>query len=129
MPNRFDIFIIERNIGILQIYPIPHTLGQVIPQIFILHHLAAAGLIILLYRNLFADIFLRNPQRLFHPEFHRQPVRIPAALSPDILSLQRLIATKHILNRSCHHMMNPRRTIGRRRSFIKNKSIIALTQL
>ena len=55
-PKRFDVIIFISDVGILKINPIAHFLGQVVPNIGVLHHLSAAGSIVIVNTYCFANI-------------------------------------------------------------------------
>ena len=61
VPQCFDISVIVCDIRVFHIHPVAHLLRQVLPLLRELHHVAAAGCVILGYRDLFADIFLGYP--------------------------------------------------------------------
>ena len=56
VPQRFDIFVVVGDVGVLQIHPIAHLLGQIGPLLGVFHHLAAAGGIVFIDDNLLSDI-------------------------------------------------------------------------
>ena len=56
VPKRLDILVVIRDIGVLQIDPVAHLLGEVGPLGGVFHHLAAAGGIVLIDGDLLADV-------------------------------------------------------------------------
>ena len=119
-PQRLDILVLKGDIGVFQIHPIAHLLGQFIPKVFVLQYLGAAGLVILVHTNLLADILLGNAQLFLHAQFHRQSVGVPACLAVHIVTLLCLVAAEHVLNGACHHMVDARLAVGRRRTVVEH---------
>src|SRR5688500_1575810 len=77
-PEAFNVFVGKGDIGIFQVYPVPHLCGQVVPQVLVTHYCFAAFLVVFRNRDLFPDVFLSDSQFFFHPQFYWESVCIPA---------------------------------------------------
>ena len=120
-PQRFDIAIFVGDIRVVEVNPVTHLVGKVGPLAGVLHHLAAAGCVIVINRNLLANVFFGDAKALFHAQLHWQAVGVPTGFTHHTIALHGLIAAHHILYGARHHMVNARHTISRRRSFEKDK--------
>ena len=107
--------------------PISHTVAQVGPLLGKLHDIGTTLLVIRFYRNGFSDVFLRNAKFFFYSQLDRKSVSIPAGLSFYLKALHGLVTAEYILNRTRHHMVNTRMTVGRRRAFKKDKGRASFT--
>ena len=128
-PYRLDVFVFKRDIGFFQVHPVPHFPGDIIPHILVAHDRTAARPVIIIHRDLFTDILLGNTEFLFHLQFDRQAMRIPAAFAVNPVALERIIAAEKVLDRSRHHVVNPRLAIGGRRTFVKDVGLACGTLL
>ena len=95
VPASFDVRILKSDIGMFKIDPIAHFTGQVVPYRLILHHLPAAGFVIVFYGDFFLAVHLE--------------------------ALLCLIPAKNILYRAGHHMMNAGKAVRRGWSLVKGK--------
>ena len=120
-PQRFDIAVFVGDIRMVEVNPISHLVGKVGPLAGVLHHLAAAGSIIVVNRNLLANVFFGDAKALFHAQLHWQAMGVPTGFAHHTIALHGLVAAHHILYGARHHMMNARHAISRRRSFEKDK--------
>ena len=96
----------------LKIHPVAHFIGQVGPFLGVFHHLLAAGCVIFVNRNLLADVFLLDAERLFHAQFHWQTVSVPASLTKHLEAVHGLVATHDVFNGARQHMVNTWHTVG-----------------
>ena len=111
----------------VQIYPIPHFAGDVIPFGFIPHDRLAALLVIVFDRDRFADIVFGDAQFFLYAEFDWKAMRIPTAFALDAIPFEGIISAKKILDRSGHHVMDAGHTVGARRAFKKDPSFVLRT--
>ena len=102
-----------------QVYPVTHLFGQFVPQVFVLQHLGAASVVVVVNANLLADIFLGNAQLFLHAQFHRQAVGIPSGFAVNEETLLCLVAAEYVLNRAGHHMVDSRFAVGRRGAVVE----------
>ena len=115
-PKRLDILGVIGHVGTIEVDPIPHLLGELPPLVGVFHHLRAAGLVILLDRDLLPYILLRDTEQRFHAQLHRQPMGIPPRLTFHTKALLRTITANGILDGTCHNVVDPWEAISRRRS-------------
>ena len=94
---------------------------EVCPLLCELHHILTATGIIILNRNSFTDILLGYTQFFLYTKFNRQTMCVPTSLALYLKALHSFVAAEHVLNGTCHHMMNTGVSIGRRRTFKEYK--------
>ena len=126
-PEGFDITVVISDIRIIEIDPITHLAGQVGPLLRIFHDLLAASCIVVVHRNLLADVLLGDAEHLLDAQLNRKSVSIPSCLALHLEALHRLETAEYILNRTSHYVMNTRHTIGRRGTLVEDKRRMALT--
>ena len=71
-PYRFDVFVLVSDIRIVEIDPVTHLAGDIIPLILITENCLTALPVVLLYSDLFADIFLGDSQLFFYAQLDRE---------------------------------------------------------
>ena len=99
-------------VGVVHVYPVAHLLGEVAPAVGVLHHLLAAGLVVLLYRDFLPDILLGYTQHGLHAQLYREPVGIPAGFTLYQVSALGLVAADGILYAARHYVVDAREPIG-----------------
>ena len=92
VPERLDVLVVVGDVGVLEVHPVAHLVGQLCPLVRVHHHILAAGIVVVIDRNLLADVFLRDAQRLLHAQFYRQAVCVPARLALHLEALHGLVA-------------------------------------
>src|SRR6185312_4723668 len=65
-PKGFYIIVFEGDIGMLEVDPITHPAGELIPFVLVFQYFPAAGLVIFGNRDLFSYIFLSDTEHLFN---------------------------------------------------------------
>ena len=118
-PQGFDVAVVVGDIRIGHVYPIPHLVSQIFPFFGELHHIFAAGSVIVGYGDSLANILFRNAECFFHTQFHGQSMSIPSGLTLYLEPLHRFVTAENVLNGASHYVVNARHTIGRGRSFEK----------
>ncbi len=104
-------------------------MGKVGPFFGILHHLLATGGVVIVHRDFRADVLLCDSERLLHAEFHGKTMGVPSGLALYMETLHRLVAAHYILDCASHDMVDPRHSVGRWRTFVKDKRRTALAFL
>ena len=94
-------------------------MGQVFPLAGVFHHLLAAGGVILVNRNLLADIFLGDAQGLLYAKLYGQTVGVPTGLAQHLIALHRLVTAEDVLDGPGHHVVDARHTVGTGRTLIE----------
>ena len=102
-------------------------MGEVGPLLGKLHHILAAGSVIVGHGDGLADILLGDAHGLLHAQLYRQSVGIPTCLTLHLEALHCLVAAEHVLDGTCHHMVNTRHTVCRGRTLIEHKRGASLT--
>ena len=125
-PERLDIFIVVSDIRIFCVDPVSHLVGKVFPFLGVFHHLASASHVVVVDRDFLADVLLGDAERLLHSELHGQTVSVPSSLALHMETLHRLVAAEQILYGACHHVVDARHTVCRRRTLIKHKRRMSL---
>ena len=111
-PQALDVAVLVSDIGVVHIDPVAHAVGQIFPLAGVFHHLLAAGGVVLIDRDLLADILLGDAQGFFHAQLDGQAMGVPAGLALDLESLHRLVAAEDVLDRPGHHVMDARHAVG-----------------
>ena len=125
-PYGLHVFRLVGDVRVLHVHPVTDAAGQFVPLVRVAHHHLTAIPVVVLHRDLLADVLLGNAQFLFHTQLYRQPVGIPASLALHLIAAQGLVPAKDVLDRAGHHVMDPRHAVGRRRPFEKDEGRSAL---
>ena len=126
-PKGLDILGVVGDVGVLEIDEISHALRQFVPLLGEFHHVLMATVVVLFYRNLFADIFLGNVQFLLHVDLNGQSVGVPTGLALHLEALHGLIAVESVLDGAGKNMVNAGMTVGRRGALKENELGASLT--
>ncbi len=120
-PDRFDVVVGAGYVGLIQIQPVTHPSGELVPLLLVSENaLVTVG--VELIDAVFLDGCLAvQPQFLLHLYLHRQPMRIPARLALHLEPAHGLVAAYQILDGAGDHVMNPRLSVGRRWAFIEHE--------
>ena len=129
MPQCFNVVVVEGYVGVLQIDPIAHPDGQVVPQILVFHHLLTAGMVVVVNGNLFADILFCYAEVFLHAKFNRKSVGVPAGLALHQKALLRLVAAENVLQGTRHHVVDARFAVCGRGAFVKNEWGVPFTDV
>src|SRR5690606_34804629 len=115
------------NIWIIHINPIPHLLGEIIPNIGIAHYCTFTCFIIFFNTYFCAYIFFCDPKFFFNSQFYGKAMGIPPGFSLYLVTFLGFITTKYILDGTGHNMVNSGQSICRRRAFEKHKWLLSFT--
>ena len=105
-PQCLYVFVVIGDIGMFHIHPVSHLLAQVGPFARVFHHIQAAALVVLLYTDGFAYIFLGDAQLFLHTEFYGQSMGVPSCLTHNLLSVHSLITAEGVLQTSGQYVMD-----------------------
>ena len=125
-PYGFDITVVVGDVSVGHVDPITHLSGEFLPLACIFHHLGTAGGVVVVDRNLLADVLLRDTEILLDAQLHGQSVGVPAGLAFHLEALHGLIAAEYIFYCTREHMMDARLAVGGRRPFEKHERRAAL---
>ena len=126
-PEGFDITVVISDIRIIEIDPVTHLASQVGPLLRIFHNLLAASCIVVVHRNLLANVLLGDAKHLLDAQLNRKSVSIPSGLALHLEALHRLETAEYILDRTSHYVMNTGHTIGRRGTLVEDKRRMTFT--
>ena len=96
-PTRFNIAIVQRDIGMLHVQPETDALGYSFPFLKIIKHTLSAMSIELSYAVVFNLEFVGKAQHLLYLQLHWQTMRIPPCLARCIITFHRSIPGDNIL--------------------------------
>ena len=118
-PHRFDVFVGERDVGVVEVDPEADPLREPVPLLDVAEHrLAAAS--VELGDPVVLDLGLRgDPELLFDLELDREPVAVPARLARHVVPPHRLIARVDVLERAREHVMRPGLAVRGRRALVE----------
>ena len=84
MPHRLNVLVFVGDVRVVQINPIAHFLGHIVPLIGEAHDGFAAFFVVLLNANRNADVVFFDAQFFFNLQLNGQAVGVPAAFSFDL---------------------------------------------
>jgi hypothetical protein len=113
IPEGLYIPVVIGDVGVVHVDPVPHVACQILPCIGVLHHVLAAGLVVLVDRDLRADILLGYAEGFLHAEFYGQAVGVPSGLAFDLVALHRAEAADGVLDGARHDMVDSGHPVGR----------------
>ena len=123
-PYRLDVVIFKGDIGVVEVYPVTHLAGDVVPEVFVAHHGFAALGVVIIDADFGTDVFFGDAQFFFYAEFDGQAVGVPAAFAFYAFALHGLVATKEVFYRPRHDVVDAGHTIGGGGTFVKDKGFI-----
>ena len=127
-PHRFHVLGVVGYVGRIHVHPIPHLTGQLVPLRGVSHHGLAAGVVVLLHRQLGAYVFLGDAKFLLDPKFNGESVGVPSRLPFHAVTLQGLETTKNVFDGPGHHVVNSWLAVGARGSFKKHVRLVCRTR-
>ena len=120
-PDRLDVVVREREVGVVGVDPEADPLGERVPLVDVAQHgLAALG--VELGHAVALDVGLRlEAELLLDLELHRQPVTVPSALAGDEVAAHRLEAREHVLEDAAQNMVDARTAVGGGRALVEHE--------
>ena len=118
-PDRLDVVVGQRHVGVVEVDPEPDPLGQPVPVLDVAEHrLAAAG--VELGDPVLLDLRLRgDPELLLDLDLDRQPVAVPARLPRHVVAPHRLVARVDVLEDAREDVVRAGPPVGRRRAVVE----------
>ena len=113
IPERLDVPVVVCDVGVVHVDPVPHVACEVLPRIGVLHHVLAAGLVVLVNGDLRADILLGDAEGFLNAELYWQAVGVPSSLTLDLVTLHRPEAADGVLDGARHDMVDSGHPVGR----------------
>ncbi len=127
-PDGFDILIPVGDIRPVQVHPVTDAFCQPLPILNAFEGGFPAKRVEF-FDPVSLDLrFVVETELLLDLNFHRQPMRIPAAAAVNIKTVHGLVAREHILENARQDMMDSRFAIGGRRTLEKDigRTVLAL---
>ena len=121
-PDRLNILVREGDVGMGEIDPVAHALGEVFPFRFILPDGLPALLVEFRHAKFENVILMLESQRFLDLDLDGQTVRVPAGLPVDPVAAHGLVPADEVLEGPADDMMNSRLAVRGRRPFIKCKA-------
>src|SRR5574344_1302677 len=106
MPQCLNISVVISDIWVIHVYPVAHLICKRLPFFCILHHLPAAGRIVLLNSYTLSDILFCYTQTLLNTQLNRESVSIPSRLSLNLKTTLGFESAENILYCPGHYMVN-----------------------
>ncbi len=123
-PDRFDVTVVQREVGFVEVDPESHALSHRLPVGDVAHDRDAAFLDEVADTDLALDALLvEDPELLLDLVLDGQPVSIPASLSRTVKTAHRLVTRVQILERPGEHMVNAGTPVGRRRTLVEDEQL------
>ena len=119
-PDRFDIFVLERDVSCFQVNPITDTVGQSFPFLDVGKRRLAAQRIEFIDTVGIDILFDFESQLFLDLDLNRQSVGIPPAAAADMEALHGLIPREDVLEDPRQDMVHPGFAISGWRTFIKD---------
>ena len=119
-PDRLDVVVGERVVGVVEVDPEADALGHAVPLAQVRQHALAAQLVEL-GDAVGLDLLLAvDPQAPFDLELHREAVAVPAGLAGDAVAAHRLVAREDVLEDAREDVMGAGLAVRRRRAFVED---------
>ena len=117
IPEGLDVPVVIGDVRVIHIDPVAYPLGHVHPLAGVLHHLLAAGAVVLLYADFLSDVLFVDAEFLLHTYLHWETVGVPSGATCDLVSRLGLVTAYGVLDGAGHHVMDARLSVSRRRTF------------
>ena len=125
-PDRLDVLVRERVVGVVGVDPEADPLGQLVPLVDVAQHRLAAAGVELGDAEALDVVLVGEAELLLDLELHREPVAIPARLARHVVALHRLVAREHVLEHAAEDVMRPGPPVRRRRALVEDERLGAL---
>ena len=123
-PYRLDVVVFKGDVGVVEVDPVAHFAGDVVPQVLVAHHGFTALGVVFVNCDFGADVFFGDAQFFFNAEFDGQAVGVPASFTFYAFALHGLVAAKQVFYRTRHDVVDAGHAIGGGGTLIKNKGFI-----
>ena len=129
-PDRLDVGVGERHVGVVEVDPEPDPLGEPVPFLDVAEHRLAAALVEL-GDPVGLDLGLRgDPQLPLDLQLDRQAVAVPAGLAGHPVAAHGLVAGVDVLEDARQDVVRAGLAVGGRRPLVEapHRSVLALRQ-
>ena len=125
-PDRLDVVVVEREVGVVGVDPEADPLGQRVPLVDVAQHrLAALG--VELGDAVALDVVLGvEAELLLDLELDRQAVAVPAALAVHVVAAHRPVAREDVLEHAREHVVGAGTAVRGRRTLVEDVRLGAL---
>ena len=111
-PNRLHVLGVVGHVRRLHVHPVAHLTGQLVPLRGVPHHRLAAGVVVLLHRQLGANVLFGDAELLLHTKLHGESMRVPPCLPLHAVAFQGLKAAENVLDGPGHHVVDAGLAVG-----------------
>jgi hypothetical protein len=121
-PDRLDVGVVEREVGVAGVDPEADPLGQLVPLVDVAEHRLAA-LRVELGDPVALDVVLAlDAELLLDLELDREPVAVPAGLAGNEVPLHGLVAGEDVLEDARQDVVRARPPVGGRRTLVEDEA-------
>jgi hypothetical protein len=120
-PDRFDVLRFVGDVRVIQIDPVAHAAGEVVPQLAVLQHALAAGRVVAVDAVVEDVLAVLQPQLFFDLDLDGEAVGVPAGFALHAVALHRLVPAEQVLDRPRHDVVDAGASVGSGRAFVKGK--------
>ena len=113
-PDRLDVVVVQREVGLVGVDPEPDPLGQPVPLVDVAQHRLAAARVELRHAEALDVVLGLKAQLLLDLQLHGQAVAVPAPLAVHQAAAHRAVAREHVLEHAAEHVVGARAPVGRR---------------
>ena len=128
-PNRLDVARVAGDVGAVVVEPVGDALGERLPVGLVGEDGVPAGAVEALDAHRFDLGLPRNAERLLRLDLDRKAVRVPPGDARDPSPLERLVATREILQRAPENVVQAGAGIGGRRPLVEDEGLAPLGSL
>jgi len=128
-PDRFDILVMQSDVGIIHVDPITDFVSELFPFTYVLED-ARTAFLVEGGDAVFLDGLLAREAKLpLHFQFDREAVSVPAPFAPHVPPLHRVVTWECIFHRSRDGMPDVRFPVRCRRSLVEYPRFAILPML
>ena len=128
-PDRLDVLVGERVVGVVQVDPEADALGEALPLLEVGGDALPAQLVELGDAVGLDLPFAVDAEAPLHLELHRQAVGVPAGLARHAVAAHRLVAREEVLEDARDDVVRARPAVGRGRPLVEDEDGGVVTAL
>ena len=128
-PDRLDVVVVQRHVGVVEVDPEADPLGQPVPVLDVAEDRLAAALVELGDPELLDLLLGGDPELALDLELDRQPVAVPARLARHPVAAHRLVARVDVLEDAREDVVGAGPAVGGRRPLVEAPDLGAPARL